>query len=71
MNQKSKGFAMEIIPWTPLQPPLLPTHVAPLQKARSSWIFGRAFDTFQAKIDSILTQIQRQIWEKQLIEPKV
>ncbi len=62
---------MEISPRTPLQPPLLPTHVAPLQKARSSWIFGRVFYTFQAKTDSIFIQIQRWIWEKQLIEPKV
>ncbi len=62
---------MEIIPWTPLQPPLLPTRVAPLQKSRSNWILGRVFYTFQTKTDSILTQIQRWIWEKQLIEPKV
>jgi hypothetical protein len=54
-----------------IQPPLLPTNVALLQKARSNWIFERALYTFQTKSDSILTQIQQWVWEKQLIEPKV
>jgi len=62
---------MEIILLTPLQPPSLPTHVAPWQKVWSSWILGRAFYTFQTKTDSILTQIQRWICEEQLIKTKV
>ncbi len=62
---------MEIIPWNPLQHPLLPTPVTPSQQNRWCWIFGRTFYTFQTKTDLILTQIQRWIWEKQLIKPKV
>ncbi len=32
---------------------------------------GRTFYTFQTKTDLNLTQIQRWIWEEQLIEPKI
>ncbi len=62
---------MEIIPWKTLQHPLIPTLVTPLQQNQWCWIFGRSFYTFWAKIDLILTQIQRWIWEKQLIKLKV
>jgi hypothetical protein len=47
------------------------TNVIPSQQNRWRWIFGRSFYTFQSKIDLILRQIQRWIWEKQLIKPKV
>ncbi len=62
---------MEIIPWNPLQHLLLPTPVTSSQQSRWCWIFVRSFYTLQTKIDLILTQIQRWIWEKQLIKPKV
>ncbi len=38
---KSRGFPMEIIPWNPLQHPLLSTIVTPSQQNRWRWIFGR------------------------------
>ncbi len=62
---------MEIIPWNPLQHPLLPTLVTPSQQNRWCWIFVKSFYVLQTKIDLILTQIQRCIWKKQLIKPKV
>jgi len=62
---------MEILPWTPLQHPLLPTSVAPWQQTRWYKKLGRTFYTFQTKIDFILTQIQWWIWEEQLIEQKI
>ncbi len=62
---------LEILPWIALQHPLLPTSVAPLQQTRWCWNLGRTFYTFQTKIDLNLTQIQRWIWEAQLIEPKI
>ncbi len=62
---------MEFLPWTPLQHPLLPTSVAPLEKTRWCWNLGRTFYTFQTKIDLNLTQIQRWTWEERLIEQKI
>ncbi len=61
---------MEIIPWNPLQHPLLSTTVTPPQHNRWRWIFERSFYTFWNNTDLILTQIQRWIWEKQLIKSK-
>jgi len=61
---------MEIIPWNPLQHPLLSTTVTPSQQNRWCWIFGRSFYTFWTNTNIILTQIQRWIWEKKLIKPK-
>jgi len=61
---------MEIIPWNPLQHPLLSTTVIPSQQNQWCWIFGRSFYTFWTNTDLILKQIQRWIWEKQLIKPK-
>jgi hypothetical protein len=68
INQKSRGFTMEILPWNPLQHPLLPTPATSSQQNWWRWIFERSFYTFQTTIDLILTQIQRWIWEKQLIQ---
>ncbi len=62
---------MEFLPWTPLQHPLLPTSVAPLQQTWWCWNLGRTFYTSQTKTDLNLTQIQWWIWEEQLIEPKI
>ncbi len=62
---------MEFLPWTPLQHPLLPTSVTPLQQTRWCWNLGRTFYTFQTKTNLNLTQIQRWIWEEQLIELKI
>jgi len=59
---------MEIIPWNPLQHPLLSTTITPSQQNRWCWIFGRSFYTFWTNIDVILRQIQRWIWKKQLIK---
>jgi hypothetical protein len=70
IKPKSRGFPMEIIPWNPLQHPLLSTTVTPSQQNRRRWIFGRSFYTFWTNTDLILMQIQRWIWEKQLIKPK-
>ncbi len=47
------------------------TNVTPSQQNRWRWIFGRSFYTFQSKTNLILRQIQRWIWEKKLIKPKV
>jgi len=71
INQKSKGFTMKILSWNPLQHPLLPTPATLSQKNRWCWIFEKSFCTFQITTDLILTQIQRWIWEKQLIQQKV
>jgi hypothetical protein len=53
------------------QPPLLSTNVTPSQQNRWCWIFVRSFNTLQNNTDLILTQIQRWIWDKKLIKPKV
>jgi hypothetical protein len=53
------------------QPLLLLTPATPSQQNRWRWIFERSFYTFQTTTDLILTQIQRWIWEKQLIQRKV
>ncbi len=55
---------------TTTQPPLLSTTITPSQQNRWCWIFGRSFYTFWAKTNLILRQIQRWIWETQLIKPK-
>jgi len=68
---KIQGLVMEILPWTPLQHPLLPTSVAPWQQTQWCWKLGRTFYTFQTKSDWNLTQIQQWIWEEQLIEQKI
>jgi hypothetical protein len=70
INQKSRGFTMEILPWNPLQHPLLPTPTTPSHQNQWRWIFERSFYTFQNTTILILTQIQRWIWEKQLIQLK-
>ncbi len=62
---------MEFLPWTPLQHPLLPTSVAPLKQTRWCSNLAKTFYTFQTKTELNLTQIQRWIWEEQLIEPKI
>ncbi len=61
---------MEILSWNPFQHPLLPTPATPSQQNRWCWIFERSFYTFQTTTDLISTQIQRLIWEKQLINQK-
>ncbi len=61
---------MEIIPWNPLQHPLLSATVTPSQQNRWHWIFGRSFYTFWTNTNLILRQIQRWIWEKKLIKLK-
>jgi len=43
----------------------------PYAKANGAQILRKSFYTFQTKTESIFTQIQRWILEKQLIEPKV
>jgi len=53
------------------QPLLLSTPATLSQQNRWRRIFERSFYTFQTTIDLILTQIQRWIWEKQLIQLKV
>jgi hypothetical protein len=70
IKPKVHRLPMEIIPWNPLQHPLLSTIVTPSQQNRWRWIFGRSFYTFWTNTDLILTQIQRWIWEEQLIKPK-
>jgi hypothetical protein len=70
INQKSRGFTMEILPWNPLQHPLLSTPATPSQQNRWRWIFERSFYTFQTTTDLILMQIQRWICEEQLIKTK-
>ncbi len=52
------------------QPLLLSTPATPSQQNRWRWIFERSFYTFQNTTNLILTQIQRWIWEKQLINQK-
>jgi len=47
------------------------TNVIPSQQNRWRWIFGRSFYTFQSNTNLILRPIQRWIWKKQLIKPKV
>jgi hypothetical protein len=71
VKHETKNHLLRLRKKTTTQPPLLSTTVTPSQQKGWRWIFGRSFYTFQIKTDLILTQIQRWIWEKKLIKPKV
>jgi hypothetical protein len=71
INWNKNLETLQILPWTPLEHPLLLTSVAPWQQTRWCWKLKRTFYTFRTKTDFILTQIQLWIWEEQQIEPKI
>ncbi len=55
----------------PITTPSTSNQCSSLTKSPIRLNFGRGSYTFQAKTDSILTQIQWWIWEKRLIEQRV